>query len=225
MALSLISYLLARGIRRDLYANASISTIWRLGLGTINPLTIISWQIPSYGSTGLIANALVANLAQPILSLLYFLYNGLFTCMFAALEWSQYALHQKGTRVSAPPSGYQRNTSILQLPHRIALPLMAISGVLHWLVSQSIFLVNIEENGFGPDEFGGLSTMPCEYSPLAIILVLALGIFMIAFIVATGFKRFKSGMPIAASCSAAISAACHPVNMEDNSRASCAKVQ
>lgn len=46
------------------------------------------------------------------------------------------------------------------------------------------------------------------------MLDLALGGIMIVALLACGFRRFKKGIPIASSCSLAISAACHPL-MED----------
>ncbi|CAN9468624.1 unnamed protein product [Alternaria alternata] len=48
------------------------------------------------------------------------------------------------------------------------------------------------------------------YSPLAIIAVLALGGLMVISMVAFGYIPYKRGMPLAGTCSLAISAACHP---------------
>jgi hypothetical protein len=55
------------------------------------------------------------------------------------------------------------------------------------------------------------SNVTCGYSPIAIIFVIIVAVLMAAFAVFTGCKRFRSGMPVVGSCSAAISAACHPV--------------
>ena len=86
---------------------------------------------------------------------------------------------------------------------------MVLSGVLHWLVSQSIFLVAIDVyDSDGTNEYYD-SVKTCGYSPIAIISVLVLGIFMVLAGLAFGFVPFKSGMNLAGSCSAAISAACH----------------
>jgi uncharacterized membrane protein YhdT len=92
-----------------------------------------------------------------------------------------------------------------------------ISALLHWLASQSIFLVSITINAYmfgNSNNITGVtvsSNFTCGYSPLAIILVIIVALLMAAFAVLVGLKRFKSGMPLAGSCSAAISAACHPV--------------
>lgn len=159
------------------------------------------------------SNILVANLAQPILSFLYFAYNGLFTCMLLGYEWSQYAHHRKGLRVSRGRHGAQRSTYFLQLPYRYSLPLMGLSGVLHWLVSQSIFLVAIDlydplgrPGGLMKSNNGWKS---CGYSPIALVSVLILGIMMVAVGIGIGYIPYNPGMTLAGSCSAAMSAACH----------------
>ena len=150
---SAISYILAVAICIALLVygivtmpgNYSFSTILGLGIGTITPQTMIRYKsFPTAGATSLIANVLIANVGQLVLSVLYFGYNALFTCMAQAIEWSDFAFRRKGLRVSSSPKGYRRSTYFLQLPYRYAVPLIALSGVLHWLVSQSIFLIDVE---------------------------------------------------------------------------------
>jgi hypothetical protein len=105
---------------------------------------------------------------------------------------------------------------------------MVLSVTLHWLVSQSIFLVAIElyeVNGDLYEVNGDLRVFDSNsvrlfdsqsdlktlgYSPLAIIAVLALGGLMVISMVAFGYIPYKRGMPLAGTCSLAISAACHP---------------
>ncbi|KAF2792690.1 hypothetical protein K505DRAFT_338477 [Melanomma pulvis-pyrius CBS 109.77] len=199
--LILLSYLLRLGILQ-LPDSHSLPALARLGYGTVDVRTIISWPIE-----GTTSNIIMANLAQTILSALYFSYNGLLTCMLLGHEWSSYARHRKGLRVSRAPLGAQRSTYFLQLPYRFALPLMALSGVLHWLVSQSIFFVSIDNYSWTASFDWSWST--CGYSPIAIISVLVLAILMVLAIVGIGFVPFRPGINLAGSCSAAISAACH----------------
>ncbi|KAB8263535.1 hypothetical protein BDV32DRAFT_135786 [Aspergillus pseudonomiae] len=156
--------------------------IWSVGLGQISTQTLISSG--GYTISSVVANTLVANLPQLILSMLYFACNGLITTMALAHEWSQYASQRKGLRVSSEPMGTQRSTYFLSLPYRYAIPFMIVSTLVHWLISESLFLVMIE-----------------------------------AYTVDQHFRRFKSGMPVAGSCSLAIAAACHAnVNPADLSR-------
>ena len=85
---------------------------------------------------------LIANSAQAILSFLFLTYYGLFTCTLRNGEWSSYAYERKGLRV-ATPKGAQRSTYRLQLPYKYGVHSLLVSGLLHWLVSQSVFLAKI----------------------------------------------------------------------------------
>lgn len=116
--------------------------VWSVGLGQIGTQSLIS----SAGQTipSVVANSVIANLPQLILSVLYFACNGLVTTMALAHEWSQYAVQRKGLRVSAQPRGAQRSTYFLSLPYRNAIPFIILSTLMHWLMSESLFLVMIE---------------------------------------------------------------------------------
>jgi hypothetical protein len=190
----------------------SFSALLHNGIGAIEPW-LIMYMGTRDNASGLIEATMMANVAQVALSLVYFTYNSVFTRMYAALEYSGYGRRRKGLRVSTKPQGAQRCTHFLELPYRVALPLMAISGLLHWLVSQSIFFVDIDKWAYqGSDSelrYSG-SQLSCGYSPLAIVVVLVVVVFMILFAVWTGSRKLHSDIPVASSCSAAISAACHP---------------
>lgn len=177
-------------------------------------------------------NAVIANSPQVILSMLYFSYNALFTSFLLSYEWISYAHKKKGLRVSSRPVGKQRTDYFLQLPYRFGIPLMILSGTLHWLVSQAIFLVSIDfydvfgQPGslgyYSASTSGGMKT--CGYSPIAIITVVIFGSFMVIGLVGFGYVPYKQGMPLAGSSSMAISAACHPGNV-DGETAAVEKVQ
>jgi len=92
-----------------------IKTLWDLGFGTVSSDSTVG-----VAPTGLIATTLFANLPQGILSFLYLTYNGLFSCMFGALEWSHFGRFRKPLRVTAP-EGSQRTTYYLQLPYTYAI--------------------------------------------------------------------------------------------------------
>ncbi|KAL9092893.1 MAG: hypothetical protein Q9165_004311 [Trypethelium subeluteriae] len=204
--------------------NPGFGYFWNLGLGAVNTNTMIDWTIPSQGVSGVVGNTLVANVPQVILSFIYFTYNGLFTCMLLAREYSDFTLERKGLRVSGVPKGHQRSSYFLQLPYRFSLPLMALSGLLHWLVSESIFLVSI--NVYSTlRETGYATMMTCGYSPAAILLVILAGIAMVATILVFGSFRLKPGVPVASSCSLAIAAACHPGSARSNNDISTSELQ
>lgn len=161
--------------------------------------------------------ALIANSSQILLSFIYFAYNSLFTAMLMGYEWTSYAYKRKGLRTSRKPFGAQRSTYFLQLPYRFGIPLVLGSGTLHWLVSQSIFVVALDLY----DQYEGLDnsavgcaanavTKTCGYSPIAMLAVVIVGIFMVLAVIAFGYVPYKRGISLVGSCSLAISAACHP---------------
>ena len=194
--------------------DSSVSALWRMGFGKPHEENLINggWR-----SSTIIAAVLVANLPQPFLSFLYLLFNGMLTAMLSAHEWSHYSSERKPLRVSTP-RGYQRSNYFLQLPYRFSLPLMVVSGLLHWLVSQSLFLANIttrRRNGY-VDDNDTVST--AGYSPMAMICTLCLGCCMLLFISISSFWKIGGDIPFVGSCSAAISAACHvPDDQKDTS--------
>ncbi|KAH7411965.1 hypothetical protein DE146DRAFT_751110 [Phaeosphaeria sp. MPI-PUGE-AT-0046c] len=203
-----------------------LADLVRLGYGKVDPVTAITGL-----SDDLILNAVIANSPQVMLSMLYFSYNALFTSFLLSHEWVSYAHKKKGLRVSSRPVGEQRTDYFLQLPYRFGIPLMVLSGTLHWLVSQAIFLVSIDFY----DVFGQPGTQryftdarsamkTCGYSPIAIITVVIFGSIMIIALIGFGRMPYKQGMPLAGSSSMAISAACHPGNI-DGATSSAKKVQ
>jgi hypothetical protein len=201
----------------------SAHTLMNLGFAAIDPRSFIYGVTPAAGTAGLILNVFLANLPQVILSTIYYVYNGIFTCFMLGTEWNSYMSKRKGLRVSGPPRGAQRSTYFLQLPYRWALPLMVLSGTLHWLCSQSIFLVTIQFDrralngtvtsgpiGSNDSEQGTNEYFTCGYSPPAILAVIIIGIFMVSALILMGKRKFKNaGIPVAGSCSASISACCH----------------
>ncbi|KAF3009606.1 hypothetical protein E8E13_006881 [Curvularia kusanoi] len=131
--------------------------------------------------------------------------------MLMGHEWTSYAYKRKGLRVSRSPVGHQRTTYFLTLPYRFALPLVILSGALHWLVSQGIFVVAFDlYDEFGEASDVNVTTMTIGYSPVAMFTFIVLGLLMLAALLGFGMILYKPGMPLAGSCSLAISAACHP---------------
>ena len=216
MALSVISLLLHRGLTNTYLPHRSISYLWSLGFGTVTAEFIItgkSWPTQQYNESAqegyLLLMILISNSPQLILSFLYLTYNGLFTSMLLAKEWSGFAHHRKTLRITSP-KGQQRSTYWLQLPYRYSIPLSVTSSLLHWLVSQSIFLARVTVLYPTGIEDPAQSISACGYSSIAIIFGIGFGSILPLIAIAHGFRRYPSGMPFAANCSAAISAACHP---------------
>lgn len=186
-------------------STGSGTSLWSLNFGEPNPNALIPSGLPR-GSGGVIGAAVIANLPQLLLSVLNVACNNFFTTVHLCLEWSGYALSRKGLRVSCP-TGAQRSTYWLQLPFRFSIPLIILWTTLHWLASQSFFLVRI--NSIALNGVSSLSNA-AAFSGLSIICFIALDGALILAMIGMGWRRFPSRMPVAGNCSVAISAACHP---------------
>ncbi|KAH9229926.1 hypothetical protein K456DRAFT_1844038 [Colletotrichum gloeosporioides 23] len=92
------------------------------------------------GGVAFISSVLVANVPQLYLSFWYLAYNTLITRMEIATEWSRFSTGYRPLRVSSP-RGQQIDTYRLQLPYRQSIPLITASIVLHWLLSNSLFVI------------------------------------------------------------------------------------
>jgi hypothetical protein len=194
------------------------SALWKLGVGGIHPSVFIDFPEGTYeiGFLGLLGMAALANTPQIFLAILYFIFDSLMTSMVLASEWNDYAVERKGLRVSSHKKGSLRSTYFLSLPFKYSIPMILTSTLLHWLISQSLLLVSIQFGAFYSSNDQGLINgdtvsdyFTCGFSPLAIILVLILTGILGIVAAAFAFRKFRSAMPIAGSCSFCISAACH----------------
>ncbi|KAB2573327.1 hypothetical protein DBV05_g8008 [Lasiodiplodia theobromae] len=202
---SAIGYALSWALNTDTLGNIWPAT--QLGFGALNTRTIITGGAVAQSGTapGIWVNSLLANSLQPILSFLYLIHNSRLTAILAATEWDSYGSStpvSKSLRVSGIPRGKQRGTYFLQLPSRYAVPLMYWSAMLHWFASQSLFTVSLILDGHG-------TVFTCGYSPTALLFLFAAFAVPPVFLLWMALRRFKNGVPVAGSSSAAIAAACH----------------
>lgn len=214
MTLIITGLLLRRGFKDGDLEDKSISHLWKLGFGAVSRESLLQIPMPK-GQGGVMVAILLSNTPQVILSFLFLAYNGIFSSMLLMKEWSSFAHERKTLRVSWP-TGKQRSTYWLQLPYRYGVPLLVMSGTMHWFVSQSIFLarVNFLNRAGEVDSLQSVST--CGYSSIAIISVIILGSIIVLLGLLIGLRKYKAGMPLVGSCSAVISAACHPLKMDPN---------
>jgi hypothetical protein len=232
-AIGACGYLYYYGVWNGVQGRSDDPTVLALGLGQVNPKTLIWFQhknlpLSRDGGASLLKSVVVANSPQIAASAIYFTYNALVTTLSLASEWDRFARKRKAPRITGSvPVGQQRKSYFLQLPFRYSIPLIATSGVLHWLISQTLFVVFVEvyrqwleldpETGepfvVPPVRVSDIAT--CGWSPLGVVIVMALGGAMVVVLIAAACWPLKSNMPVAGSCSAAISAACHPPEPRD----------
>lgn len=130
--------------------------------------------------------------------------------MLANREWEQYSIKRASLRVTIKKPG-QRSTYFLQLPYIFSVPLMAVSVLLHWFISQSIFVQRVTtyspndpdhviraENDLGYSQNALLGTIVCSSVMIGVCLLVSIL-----------FTYPTKGMPIGGTNSAIISAACH----------------
>jgi len=222
---------------KDISSNGLKTSLANLGIGTFNPNALFSSNIfSSSTSSNVIRATVLINTPQLLFSFLYFTYNGLLTSMHIAHEWEQFALFPSDSpsgfytgsilsrlqsklhtshrtlRVSNP-RGLQRSTYWLSLPFRYSIPLACTSVLLHYLVSRALFLVRIDVYSYGArDEARDISA--CGFSPLSIVLVIAILVVMLLVAGIFSRRRLSSDIPLVAGNTAAISAACHDIGGE-----------
>lgn len=201
----------------------TLHNLIKVGLGAIYPRYFIGWHHKELG--GMFRTVFFANIGHAIFGCLYILFNNIFYSIVFADEWARYIGHRKGLRVSESPRGMQRTVYFYLMPLKLAFPIIAFSCAIHTLISQTLFLVDVEAYGHSLEAGEGMEvyTRQPEYdfsslgfSPLASLGVIVLGVLMMLFLVVLSCRRYKSGMPLTSTCSAAISAACHPSTSETN---------
>lgn len=87
---------------------------------------------------------------------------------------------------------------------------MFTSGFLHWLLSQSFFLVRLDVLDREGVVLETKSKSACGYSRLSLLVFLLVALLLVCAIGRIGLQHLEQKMPFAASCSLVISAACHP---------------
>ncbi|KIX02466.1 uncharacterized protein Z518_08407 [Rhinocladiella mackenziei CBS 650.93] len=211
-ALGATGYLLGQGIAglKWLRLPVSLSALAKMGLGSVSADTLVRLGGSIGANNSLVGYVLLVNLPQLIVSSIYLLYNALFTTMTLSSEWSSFGTTRQTLRVSRPQCP-QRSTFYLQLPYRYAIPLLVASGTLHWLISQSIFLVRVRMFDFFGDDDPEHSITTAGYSCIAIILAIALGSTLVLACALLALRPLPdTGPPPGPNCSLIISAACHP---------------
>ena len=106
---------------------------------------------------------------QLLLSLLYIIVSAMLATFLVQREFDQMNGRRKPLRVSEP-IGIQRSSYFISMPLRFGIPLYAMSWLMHWLISQSLFLARITAvlPDQGTDAYNSFSA--CAYSPIAVFI-------------------------------------------------------
>ncbi|KAH7385720.1 hypothetical protein BKA66DRAFT_440890 [Pyrenochaeta sp. MPI-SDFR-AT-0127] len=180
---------------------------WRWGTASESILKIS--KNSSLSAKNTLFQAWLANAPQIMLSFCYLSINAVCTCMASAQEWDSFGMHRKGLRVTNP-RGEQRSTYFLQLPYRWSIPLIILSGFSHWLLSQTIFLVQVDylnRDGLLVSDKSKAAVGISFPSLIVLVVVWLAVVFAVGW---AGRQPLRFRMPPAQSSSLVISAACHP---------------
>jgi hypothetical protein len=170
----------------------------RFGLGTIDPLTSIpggtNYQDESPNTFPI--QVLIANCPQLWLSIGYLLWNNQISRIWMEMEWRSFYHKREVPRVSYDTPGEEESgvkaTRWLQLPYWMTFILISLNTMLHWLVSQTLFVVEILASPQRP------ATFYLNFSPLAIMCVGLAVIILVLGITIYYFIPKKTWMPLMA---------------------------
>lgn len=212
---------------RTIGVDTSTKGIWSQGF-EVNPSTVTG-DLGKFGNKyigttrGFLANVLIANSPQLLMSFLYLFYNNLLTRQLVVDELLRFTRDggKKPLRVSSPV-GMQRSSYFLSLPLKYSGPLLVCSVALHFLISQSIFLVqtSVFEPGSNSPRIETLDSSGRGYSHLGALLALALALALVlALFLMAFFRKYENTLPglerMAHDCSA-IQALCQRPDDDKN---------
>jgi hypothetical protein len=169
----------------------------RFGLGSVDPSTSFVPEGSNYGGNASTfpVQVILANCPQLWLSIGYLLWNNQISRIWMEREWRLFYRHAKKPRVSYPLEGKNpgiRATRWLQLPYWVTFILMGLNTVLHWLVSQTLFVVEILATQTKPAKFY------LNFSPFAIVCVGGASTILVLGMTIFYFVPIKTWMPLMA---------------------------
>lgn len=195
-------------------ADESIIRSGSFGQSEANPLAISG--IP------LIQAVLIANSPQLALSMTYVMYNNVFTRLLVGREWAAQSTDYSPLRVT-DPRGLQRSTYRLQLPYRYSIPLIIISILLHWILSNAVY-ISISQGSYYQDFLEGFestsfipfdpslptgSAVSVGYSVIALIVLASVVLIGLTMPLIWAQRRLPGSVTSVGCNSFAISASCH----------------
>ncbi|OJJ94921.1 hypothetical protein ASPACDRAFT_1860602 [Aspergillus aculeatus ATCC 16872] len=181
----------------------SLPSIVQLGFG-LNP-----------GFLGMNSETSNYSLMDSSVSFLYLFYNNILTHQLVADQWVRFLRPdgKKALRVSTS-RGMQRSSYLLSLPLTYSLTLTIAMILLHWLVSQSLFVVQtigFDTNGEKVN-FPHFSGSAVGYALSPIVLATLCGVVMVAGVLVHSLVRrhhdVPAGFPAWGASSAHIEALC-----------------
>jgi hypothetical protein len=181
----------------------TFENIWSQGIGKVNAVSLVTFKMPTYLSAPPIAMIFLANMPQLVYSAVYMLFNFLITSMMVSYSWSKFGQRHISLRTSSPV-GEQRSTYRLSMPYKLGIPMIALSALLHWLASQSVFLAQITDS----NNEATIAISTVGYSAVGIFFLAVFFLVLLIGINILGRLKYPAGIPIVGINSQAMAKAC-----------------
>lgn len=124
---------------------------------------------------------------------------------------------KRGLRVTFPSKAEgqkQRSTRFVTMPLGYWLVNTSVQVALHVCLSQAFFFTRVDVLDHWEEPTKD-SISQVGYSVLGLISLVAVALFTFAINIYISLRKFDNRMPLAATCSGALSAACHPQNVHE----------
>ncbi|CAG7928561.1 unnamed protein product [Penicillium olsonii] len=187
------------------YGNPLVA-IWQIkGWGAIESTALLSSYVGSF-----VGSVLVSNTPQLAVSFLYNCLNDSLTRCLIAADYNMFAVCRRRLRVSFP-RGEQHSTLYLTIPYEYAIPLLVGFTLIHWIVSEGLFYVQVLPYDMNANPVPSQIMVTCGVSTVPLVLGILLAVFIFLCVAVISFRKFQdSKMPLALGMSVVVSAACHP---------------
>jgi hypothetical protein len=182
---------------------ADLRFIFSQGVGRPQSHSLVGGILAARGAVSRawrFGHILFANSFQVLVSFLYLFYNNILTRQVAADEFLRFLdgdTDRKALRVSSPKNSEQRSSYFLSLPWKYAIPQMIAFMLLHWLVSQSIFIVLTSAWNISPEEapVPNDNSTRLGFSCAGIFLVLIVATTLVLGLVTNSVRRYSCKVP------------------------------
>jgi hypothetical protein len=169
----------------------------RYGLGTVTAATVVA----NYEPLDFPILVMIANSPQIWLSVGYLLWNTQVTRIWMEHEWRSYYRKPHIPRVSQnTDEPGVRATRWLQLPYWVTAILMMLSTTMHWLVSQTLMVVEIN----APDG----TIFYLNYSPFAILCIGTVATVLVLGMTIYYVIPIRTNMPLMAGSARVVFESC-----------------
>jgi hypothetical protein len=181
----------------------------RFGVGTVDPMTSLlpgTTDIRGGSPNTFPLQVIIANCPQLWLSVGYLLWNNQITRIYMEGEWRSFYRRAQKPRISYGKSNGEvgvRETRWLQLPYLLSFFLMILSTILHWLVSQTLSVVEILGTAQHP-----APNYYLNFSPLAIIITGVVSTILVLGITIYYFIPIRTWMPLMAGSGRVVFESC-----------------